>query len=280
MVVEVVAGLVFGSMALLADGLHMASHAGALGLAVVAYRYARRRADDPRFSFGTGKVNALAGFSSAVALALFALLMGVESVSRLIRPEPIALDPAIVVAVLGLLVNGVSALILGHRHDDSDGAHADDHNLHAARLHVVADAFTSLLAIVALVAARLFGTTWMDPVMGIVGGALVAHWAFGLVRSSGRVLLDRQAPATALATVREALEREATVRVVDLHVWAIGPGYWAAIVTLEDREPRPPDHYRRLLPEGLGLAHVTVEVRGGGSSAALPPGPDCGTASG
>ncbi len=206
MVVEVLAGLAFGSMALLADGLHMASHASALGLALAAYVYARRHAHDRRYSFGTGKVNSLAGFASAVALAVFALVMAGESVRRFIEPVAISFDEAIVVAVLGLLVNGASAVILrvrhdgehpdqGHQHGERDHHHHHDHNLRAAQFHVLADALTSILAVIALVAAKQLGAVWMDPAMGIVGGLLVGRWSWRLLRDAGAVLLDRQAPA-------------------------------------------------------------------------------------
>jgi cation diffusion facilitator family transporter len=272
MVVEVVAGLAFGSMALLADGLHMASHASALGLALVAYIYARRHAHDRRFSFGTGKVNALAGFASAVVLALFALMMAGESVHRFFRPVAISFDEAIVVAVLGLLVNGASVLILRIRQDGDHGDHDleehgshqhHDHNLRAARLHVLADTLTSVLAIIALVAAKQLGAVWMDPAMGVVGGVLVARWSWGLLRDTGTVLLDRQAPDPVIETIAGAVEADGRFRVVDLHVWSIGPGYRAAIVSVQTDQAREAAEVESLIPDDLGIAHVTVEVRPG-----------------
>ena len=294
MVVEVVAGLAFGSMALLADGLHMASHAIALGLAVVAYMYCRRHARDPRFTFGTGKVNSLGGYTSALLLAGFATYMAVESVTRLMAPVPIVFDAAIVVAVIGLIVNGVSVLILDVRHhtpDHDTKAHGDgqeahghhpghghshghshshghghshshghaDHNLRGAYLHVLADALTSLLAIVALLAGKYLGAVWMDPAMGIVGAILVGRWAWGLLRDSGHTLLDRQAPATVRDAVRRSVERFRDTRVVDLHVWSIGPGLFAAELAVVSHEPEEPSVYKDLL-SGAGLAHVTIEV--------------------
>ena len=269
MVVEVAAGLAFGSMALLADGLHMASHASALGLALIAYIYARRHAHDLRFSFGTGKVNSLAGFASAVVLALFAVIMAVESVRRFVRPVAISFDEAIVVAVLGLLVNGASVVILRVRHEGEDGEHEHDHdhhhrhdhNLRAAHLHVLADALTSILAIIALVAARQLGAVWMDPAMGVVGGALVARWSWRLLKDSGSVLLDRQAPDSTVHAVARAVEADSRLRLVDLHVWSIGPGYRAAIVSVATSQPCQPSEVERLIPDDLGIAHVTVEVR-------------------
>jgi cation diffusion facilitator family transporter len=266
MVVEIAAGLAYGSMALLADGLHMASHASALGLALAAYVVARRHAHDRRFSFGTGKVNALAGFASAVVLALFALMMAGESVHRFLVPVPIAFNQAIVVAVLGLAVNGLSVVILRDRHDhdhdhDHHGGHHHDHNLRAAHLHVLADALTSLLAIFALLAAKHLGALWMDPAMGVVGGALVARWAWGLVRDAGAVLLDRQAPDAVLEEITRAVESDDRFRVVDLHAWSIGPGYRAVILSVECSEPCKRSDVVPLVPEGLGIAHLTVEVR-------------------
>ena len=262
MVVEVAAGLAFGSMALLADGLHMASHAAALGLAVVAYVYARRHAHDERFSFGTGKVNALAGFASAVVLVLFALMMVGESVRRFVDPVTIAFDQAILVAVLGLVVNGVSVLVLrdGQRHDHG---HRHDHNLRAAHLHVLADALTALLAMFALLAAKYRGAVWMDPAMGIVGGVLVARWSWALVRETSAILLDRQAPEEITAAIASAVESDDRLRVVDLHVWSIGPGYRAAIVAVESSSPCAVEEVEALLPDNLGIAHLTVEIRGG-----------------
>jgi cation diffusion facilitator family transporter len=285
MVVEIAAGVLFGSMALLADGLHMASHAVALGINAYAYAYARRHARDAGYSFGTGKVNTLGGFTGAVLLAAFALLMASESVQRLVAPVPIAFDQAIWVAVLGLVVNGVSMLILGHHHghepqqhahghdDDDDHDHdhdhghfaapqapEHDHNLASAYLHVLADALTSLLAIGALLAAKYLGFTWMDPLMGLVGAALVARWSFGLLKATSAVLLDRNAPPEACAAVRQALERVDGNRVVDLHVWCIGLNLNAAALTVVTPVPRPPEHYKAILPPELNIVHATIEV--------------------
>lgn len=261
MAVEITSGILFGSMALLADGLHMASHTAALGLSVFAYIYARRRAHDSSFSFGTGKLNPLAGFASAIVLALFALLMVAESIDRFFNPVAIAYNEAIVVAVLGLIVNGISVFILRdrHGHHDIGGSHAHDHNLLAAYLHVLADALTSILAIAALLAAKHAGLQWMDPAMGVVGGFLVARWSWSLLRGAGRVLVDRQAPTEVLESVRSAIEGDA-VHIIDLHVWEIGPGYRAAIVTVESDRPLTPPEVKSMIPDELGIAHVTVEI--------------------
>jgi cation diffusion facilitator family transporter len=261
MVVEITAGVLFGSMALLADGLHMGSHTAALGLAVFAYVYARRHAGDDRFSFGTGKVNSLAGFAGAVVLVGFAVVMAVESIERFINPVTIVFNQAIVVAAVGLVVNGASMVILGGHHGDDGHAHSheDDHNLRSAYLHVLADALTSLLAIVALLAGKYFGAVWLDPVMGIVGAGLVIRWSVGLLRQSARVLLDRQAPDHIRLAIVEAIERPGTT-IRDLHVWSIGPGYYAVEIVVASNDPRNPDHYKESLPRDLGLAHVTVEV--------------------
>jgi cation diffusion facilitator family transporter len=270
MVVEVTAGVALGSMALLADGLHMGSHAVALGIAVSAYVYARRRARDERFSFGTGKVNALGGFTGALLLAVFAAFMAWESAARFLHPVAIVFDQAIVVAVVGLVVNGVSALLLGHEHehdhehDDHEHEHEHDdhehdHNLRAARLHVLADALTSILALGALLGGKYLDQVWLDPAMGIVGAILVARWSVGLLRQSSAVLLDHQAPAPVRARLRAALEKD-DARVVDLHLWSIGPGVRAASVTLVAREPLSPAAYKARVPADLRIGHVTLEL--------------------
>lgn len=266
MVVEITTGILFGSMALLADGLHMGSHAVALLIALIAYIYARRHAGDQRFSFGTGKVNALAGFTGAVLLAVFALGMAWESVDRLLDPVPIRFNSAILVAVVGLLVNGGCAVILdaGQSHDHD---HHHDHNLRSAYLHVIADALTSVLAIAALLTGKYLGWNWMDPVMGVVGATLVARWSIGLLRTSAGVLLDHQAPLRVRNGITSALESEAGNRVADLHVWSIGPGIWAAELVVVTHEPQPAEHYKALLPDALHLVHVSVEVH-------RCPGPD------
>jgi len=281
MVAEIAAGIAFGSMALLADGWHMASHAGALGISAFAYAYARRHQNSGKYSFGTGKVGDLAGFSSALVLAMVAALMAYESVVRLISPVSIAFDQAIAVAVLGLVVNLVSAWLLkddhhhhhGHdhhdheHHDDHDHDHDDhahhhhaDHNLRAAYLHVITDALTSVLAIAALVMGRFFGWTWMDPLMGIVGAIVIAKWAFGLMGDTGRVLLDATPDTKLTEAVRTAVEAEADNSVADLHVWRIGPGHHAAVLTVVTHHPRAPAHYKALVANVPGLSHITVEV--------------------
>jgi len=216
MTIELIAGVMYGSMALLADGLHMASHTTALGITVLAYVYARRNARNSQYSFGTGKVNALGGFTGAVLLAIFAVFMAFESMLRLVNPVEIVFNQAIFVAALGLVVNGVSVYILGgedhnhgHHHEPgSGGHHHDDHNLKSAYLHVIADALTSVLAIFALLAAKYFGFIWMDPVMGVVGAVLVARWSYGLLGSTSAVLLDRQAPETLREEIREIFEAD------------------------------------------------------------------------
>ncbi|MDH3914687.1 MAG: CDF family Co(II)/Ni(II) efflux transporter DmeF [Chromatiales bacterium] len=267
MVVEVTAGIVYGSMALLADGLHMASHAVALSINAFAYVYARRRAHDEEFSFGTGKVNALGGFSGAILLALFSVMMAWESVARLMFPVPIVFDRAILVAIVGLAVNGASMFILGHQDHDHDHhehdhhhAHGHDHNLRAAYLHVLADALTSLLAIFALLVAKYLGQVWMDPLMGIVGAVLVARWSLGLLRSTSEILLDRQGPRAARERIRESLEADGITRVTDLHLWCIGPGIYSLVIALATDEPRPTEDYRSRIPGDLRIVHANIEI--------------------
>jgi cation diffusion facilitator family transporter len=269
MVIEITAGLVYGSMALLADGLHMGSHTAALGITSIAYVYTRRCAADSRFCFGTGKVNAFAGYTSAVLLALFALLMAWESFNRLFNPVEIAFNQAIAVAVLGLIVNGASMFMLGGHHHDHDHDHGHehshshahtDHNLRAAYLHVLADALTSLLAIFALLAGKFMGLNWMDPLMGIVGATLVARWSLGLIRDTSGVLLDHQAPEAILEQTRTAIEGTGDNRITDLHIWSIGPGIYSATVTVVSDSPRSPEHYKNLIPGNLGIVHTIVEV--------------------
>ncbi len=286
MVGEIVAGLVFGSMALLADGLHMGSHALALGISAAAYIYARRHARDSRFSFGTGKVNSLAAFAGAVLLGGFAILMAWESIERFLSPVAIRFDSAILVAIVGLGVNAVCVIVLGghhqgshehhhgghehhhhhdhahhHHHDHArDDCHHNDHNLRSAYLHVLADALTSVLAIGALLSGKYLGWVWLDPVMGIVGAALITNWSQGLARTSAKVLLDREGPEAVRTAIRERLEDGGDLRVTDLHTWAIGPNSYAAIISVVACHPKSADHYRERVPDDLGLVHVTVEV--------------------
>ncbi len=265
MVVEIVSGILFGSMALLADGLHMASHTAALSINVFAYIYARRQAGNTDFSFGTGKVNALGGFVGAVLLALFALLMAWKSIDRLLDPIDIIFNQAIFVAGLGLLVNGVSVFILGvhdHQHDHGDHRHTHhhDHNLKAAYLHVLADALTSILAIAALLTAKYFGLIWMDPVMGIVGAILVSYWSLGLLRTTSGVLLDKQGPESICHSIRKGIEQHHDSEVADLHLWSIGPDIYSAEIVVVAHDPATPEQYKAFIPGDLGIAHLSIEV--------------------
>ena len=265
MVVEIVAGTFYGSMALLADGWHMGTHVAALALSVLAYRHARRHADDRRYTFGTGKVGVLGGYTSAVALAIVAVLMGAESAQRFFHPQAIQFNQAILVAAIGLLVNLLSALLLRGHHDHEHSGHAEaphshDHNLRAAYLHVMADALTSILAIAALLAAKYLGYIWMDPVMGMVGGVLIAWWSVGLLRDTSRILLDSAADPEVLASIRSAIESNTGDKVSDLHLWKVGPDTFSAIISVVTQHPKPPDYYKALLAGHDELAHITVEV--------------------
>lgn len=275
MVAEIIAGMLFGSMALLADGWHMATHAAAIGIAAFAYRFARTHAQDRRFSFGTGKVGDLAAFASAVILGLVAILIAYESVSRLFSPVAIRFGEATIVAMIGLAVNLVSAwLLLDRDHDHSSHDHSHDHghhrdhhhhhgahdlNLRGAYLHVLADAFTSVMAIVALLAGRYFGWSWLDPVIGIVGALVIAQWASGLIRSSAATLLDT-IPDTELEFGIRARLETGSDRISDLHLWRVGPGHHAAIVSLVTQNPQAPAFYKKRLAALTGLSHVTIEV--------------------
>ena len=265
MVVEILAGVLFGSIALLADGWHMGTHAAALSVAVFAYAYARGHARDPRYSFGTGKVGALGGFASAVGLAVVALMVLGESLLRLASPVAIRFDEAIGVAVVGLAVNVTGALLLREQEDLPHGEerahHRHDHNLRAAYLHVLADGLTSVLAIFALSTGKLLGWTWMDPLMGIVGAVVIARWSYALLRDTSGVLLDAEVAEERHQAIRAAVESEADNRIADLHLWRVGPRHLAAIVSVVTDEPREPTHYRELLAPFRDVVHVTVEVQ-------------------
>jgi cation diffusion facilitator family transporter len=278
MVVEIVAGTVYGSMALVADGLHMSTHAAAMLIATGAYFFARKHAQNPRFTFGTGKLGDLAAFASAVILALVALFIAYESLLRLASPVPISFGQAIGIAVVGLVVNLVSAWLLkddhhhhghGHHHDHAhddgvaDHAKTRDNNLRAAYVHVLADALTSVLAIAALALGSLYGWVWLDPLMGIVGAFVIARWSWGLVRDAGSVLLDYVPEGEDLPEeIREAIEGEGD-RITDLHVWQVGPGHHAAIVSIVTERPLPLHAYRAKLAHIHDLSHLTVEVDSG-----------------
>ena len=262
---EIAAGAIFGSMALLADGWHMGTHAAALGITLFTYRYASRHAGNPRYTFGTGKISVLGGFTSAVVLQIVAILMMFESAGRFFAPQPIRFGEAIAVAVLGLVVNLVCARILGdnHRHanpEQGNYSHTEDHNLKAAYLHVLADALTSVLAIIALLAGSFFGWIWLDALMGIVGSLVITKWAVGLLRETGHILLDGQADEKLIAQVRSVLESDADTRLSDLHVWQIGANEAAAIISLVTHYPRPVEHYRKLVNAIPALKHVTIEI--------------------
>jgi cation diffusion facilitator family transporter len=288
MAVEIVGGLVFGSIALVADGLHMTTHAGALLLAALAYSYARRHATDARFTFGTGKLGDLAGFSSAIVLAMIALLIGWQALARLFAPVPIAFPEAIAIACMGLAVNVASAWLLSghhhphdhhhphgqhHHHRHTHGSASDsgeyghdraaahrDNNMRAAVVHVLADAAVSVLVIVGLLLARTFGWLWMDPLAGIVGAVVIASWAYALVRDTGRVLIDMNPDQHLTERLRREIEADGD-RLTDLHVWRLGPGHLAAVLSVATGHNRRAEDYHARLRHFSMLSHVTVEVQ-------------------
>ncbi len=284
MVAEIAGGLLFGSIALVADGLHMSTHASALLLAALAYRYARQYAGDERFSFGTGKLGDLAGFSSAIVLAMIALLICYQAVTRLFWPVAIDFKEAIPIAALGLIVNVASVLLLSggnhdhghshdrhHSHDHHDHAgheheheHAHhtahrDNNMRAAIVHVLADAAVSVLVIVGLSLAFIFGWNWMDPVVGLIGAVVIAAWAYTLIRDTGAILLDMNPDRKMTERIRAIIETDGD-RLTDFHVWRVGPGHLAAILSVETQQQRGPDYYQSQLRRFRALSHVTVEV--------------------
>jgi cation diffusion facilitator family transporter len=295
MVAEIVGGLLFGSIALVADGLHMSTHASALLLAALAYRFARRHVRDDRFSFGTGKFGDLAGFTSAIVLAMIALLIGYEALTRFIWPVPISFNEAIPIAALGLIVNVASALLLGgghghghahdHAHEHAPGHHRDHHhraaphehehehayddahhaahrdnNLRAAVVHVLADAAVSTLVIIGLTLGRLFGLVWMDPAVGLLGAIVIATWAYTLIRDTGAILLDMTPDRGMAERMRAVIETDGD-RLTDLHLWRLGPGHLGVIVSVATQQERGPDYYQALLGRFRALSHVTVEVQ-------------------
>ncbi len=271
MITEIIAGLAFGSMALLADGFHMGSHASALIISAFAYYYTRRHAHDKRFNFGTGKVNSLAGFASAIILAIFAIVMAWECIKRFFNPVEIGFNQAILVAILGLIVNGICLVILGgHGHSHGNGSnshhsehHHDhkDHNLWSAYIHVLADALTSLLAIFALLAGKYFGLNWLDPCMGIIGALLIIRWSWGLLKASGHILLDIQAPEEYREKIKEVIESVDDNRISDLHLWSVGTGIYAAKIVVISSSPLKVEEYHNLIPDDIGLVHKLIEVR-------------------
>jgi len=271
MVGEIAGGAIFGSMALLADGWHMATHAAALGISAAAYVLARTQARNPKFAFGTGKFGDLAAFSSAVILALVALQIAYESLVRMIHPVPIAYGEAITIAVVGLAVNLLSAWLLrdephhehhshGHSHEHHHHLHHRDNNLRAAYVHVLADAATSVLAILALLVARSSQWVWIDPLVGMAGSVVIASWSYGLIRQSGAVLLDVASDKAVESEIRERLEKDGD-RITDLHLWQIGPGHRAAVVSIVSGQPQAPAVYKGRLADVPGLSHITVEVQ-------------------
>jgi cation diffusion facilitator family transporter len=272
MVAEILGGYWFGSVALIADGLHMSTHAGALLIAALAYTWSRRYAHDPRLTFGTGKFGDLAAFTSAIILAMIALLIGYESMDRLLHPVAIAFTQAIPIAVIGLGVNLLSAFLLrddhdhhhGRAHDHNHGHEGDDHvhrdhNLRAAFVHVIADAAVSVLVIAGLVAGRAFGWLWMDPIMGLVATVVILSWSWTLIRSAGAILLDACPDPGLARTISFRLEQGGD-RVSDLHLWRLGPGHLAAVISLITHNPRAPEQYKKRLSGLSGLSHVTIEV--------------------
>jgi cation diffusion facilitator family transporter len=277
MAVEIIAGLISGSMALLSDGIHMGTHALALFITLAAYVFARKQMDNPSFSFGTGKVGVLGGYTNAILLLVAAGAMVFESIERLINPVHILFNQAIVVAVIGLIVNIVSAVILGHGgpdhshvhgHSHSHGHQSDtacdhhgheDHNLKAAYLHVITDALTSVLAIIALLVAKFFGLAWADPLVGILGAVVVARWAIGLLKQTSSVLLDKSDTFETVSRLRELIESDTTT-IEDLHLWQISENERSLILSLTSSEDKGPSFYHDLVKKVGNFEHITVEI--------------------
>jgi cation diffusion facilitator family transporter len=271
MILEIGAGLFYGSMALLADGWHMGTHVCAFVITLFAYRYARKHANDNTFAFGSGKVGVLGGFSSAIILGIVALLMVIESVQRLLNPQLIHFDEAITIALLGLLVNLLSALLLkdshshAHHHHDHNHAHhhhhdEHDHNLKAAYFHVLADALTSVLAIAALLAGKYFALNWLDPAIGILGALIIIKWSQGLLTETSALLLDASIDANYLLAIKAAIENDADNRIADIHIWRVAPNNFAVILSLISHAPQSPNYYKALLKNFDKLKHITIEV--------------------
>jgi cation diffusion facilitator family transporter len=268
MIAEIIAGSVYGSMALLADGWHMGTHVAAFMIAIFAYRYARKHIDNPAYAFGTGKVNVLGGFASAIALAIVALVMLIESFQRIIEPQAIHFNEAIIVAFTGLLVNVISALLLKdshdhhHGHDHGHDHHHEhhDHNLRAAYIHVLADAMTSLLAIIALLLGKYYGWNTLDPIMGVVGAIIITRWSFGLLKQTSPILLDASIEQNYKQGIKQAIESDLDNRLSDLHIWKIGANDYAAIVAIVTHSPQPAEHYKKLLANYHQLSHITIET--------------------
>ncbi len=268
MIVEIIAGSVFNSMALLADGLHMGTHVAAFAITAAAYWLSRRNAGNPLYTFGTGKIGVLGGFASAVVLAVVALVVAIESVNRFFDPLPIQFSQAIGVAVIGLVVNVVCALLLKddhHHHHHDHGSHSHHHedlNRRAAYIHVLADALTSVTAIGALVAGAWFGWAWMDPIMGVAGSGVIAVWAYGLLRDTSGILIDRTPTDTdLLEVIRETIEADGDSTIYDLHVWQVGAGKFAGIIGIVAHAPQTVEQYSEMLHEHEELVHVTIEIQ-------------------
>jgi cation diffusion facilitator family transporter len=270
MVAEILTGWLSGSMALLADGWHMGTHMAALGIALFAYRYARKHAGNPKYAFGTGKVGVLSGYTSAIVLGGAALLIIYEAIVRLVNPVEIRFNEALLVAFIGLMVNVVSARLLhhgGHHHHDEEHTHEHthghtDHNLRAAYFHVLADALTSVLAIGALLAGKHFGWQFLDPVMGIVGGVLIGRWAWGLLHETGSILLDEVKDEHEKEALLQALEADGESRVADLHLWRVNSNELSLAATVVTGRKRSPDYYRTLVEKFPRLVHSTFEIHG------------------
>jgi cation diffusion facilitator family transporter len=260
MVVEILAGIGYGSMALLADGWHMGTHVAAFMITIFAYRYADKHANNPAFTFGTGKVSVLGGFASAIALSGVSLVMIIESVRRILEPQPIHFNEAIGVAALGLFINILSAFILQGRHSNKHDEHRHDHNLKAAYMHVLADALTSLLAIAALVCGKYLGWNWLDPIIGIVGAAVIMRWSYTLLKETSPILLDGSIEGEYISAITEKIESTMDNQVSDIHVWKVGPVHYSAIISIVTHYPQKIEYYKNLLKDFKELSHITIEI--------------------